>query len=432
LSRAAASADGPKNCGEPADRDGVLEPRSCFQVLPLLGLALCCAAPAARGETCAEPARAQGTVPWVALEAPAPDAELESPLPLIELRGRAGTAERLGLDLVLAIDASPSALYPSGRDLDGDGITARLRQPLGAGGALRPARWWTTDEGDTVLRAELAAARELLRRLDPQRDRVALLSFAARSRVRAALGPPARVRRALASLAVPLRRGGTDLASALRVGAGLLGDPARGQQQPPRARLLLLLSDGEATEPAPPAYARRAVLRSAQQAAARGIRIHALALGDNPDGAALLAELAELGGGRFAQVLRSGDAAQLLPAPPLGEIAALELHNRSAARPGRALRLFADGSFDGFLPLVPGANLLELRVRSRAGASCELQRRIHYTPGAARTAAELAPLRELRDALALRSLQPELAARARLRRLRIEPAPRARGVAAPD
>jgi len=375
--------------------------------------ALLCSASATAAEN-SPAALSHGESPlWIELHQPRPAEELHDPAGWAEVRGRAGEGRARGMDLVLLLDTSQSTLYPCGRDLDGDGITGELRRVRRPGGLLRSARRWTTDADDTVLRAELEAARRLLRQLDPERARVGLVSFAGRALVRAPPGHRDAALGALDEIRVGLRRGGTDLGAALRTGVQLLAAAPGGAEE--RLRVLVLLSDGEATAPTPSRYARRHALRTAERAAAAGIRIHTLGLGSSADGARLLAQLAELSGGQFSPLESVGDVVEQLPATPLAGIESVAMYNRSAARAGRAIRVFADGSFDGFVPLVPGRNELEISVRGHSGASRRLLRIVEHAPRAAGPAADLAALRSLRAKLRERSLESALAARARTR-----------------
>ena len=79
---------------------------------------------------------------------------------------------------------------------------------------------------------------------------------------------------------------------------------------------------------------------------------------------------------------------------------------------GRAVRLFPDGTFDGFAPLALGKNELRLRAVSEAGASLTITRWVTFEK-ALPDPEQLARLRKL---LELRTLETELAERARQKR----------------
>src|SRR5690606_19613278 len=187
--------------------------------IPLLALLLPCLLAAPR-------ASAQGE--WIEIEAPAPGAEVA--LPLVEVRGRAAPRGAASNDLVIAIDVSDSVLLPSGWDVDGDGPGGRAdawwaevygRDPVLAQRARE------SDLDDSVLMAEIAAARMLLDRLDLSRDRVALVAFSDAADVIAPLGSPrAALDAALDALPRELKRWGrgTNFGDAIAVAQRALGD----------------------------------------------------------------------------------------------------------------------------------------------------------------------------------------------------------------
>src|SRR5258705_531834 len=83
----------------------------------------------------------------IAVEPPASGATVGSGLGFVA--GRATSEVARLLDVVLVIDTSDSTEMPSGADIDGDGVV----------GAERTTRPVSSDEGDTVLAAEVAASR---------------------------------------------------------------------------------------------------------------------------------------------------------------------------------------------------------------------------------------------------------------------------------
>jgi uncharacterized protein YegL len=358
---------------------------------------------------------------WVELAAPGLEERVEGPIALAEIRGRAGQGSRTPLDIVLAVDTSLSTLYPSGRDVDGDGITGKLRGPgMRFGGSYRSLERWTTDPGDTVLAAELEAARRLLEHLEVERTRVGLMTFALRPRVRAELDRLDRTTAVLGGVRPRMEQGGTDLGAAVRAAVRMLTDDARDPAA--RSPILLLLSDGEPTFPSPELYARREALRAAERARDAGVRIFAFAVGADPDGASLLAGMAEVTGGEVMDASNAGDLLEQLPVARLAGIESIEIENLTSAAPARAVRLFADGSFDGFVPLEAGTNRIEVRVRTLHGECAQLQREITFSPRAASSEADLQALAELNERLSLHALESELAQRSRerMRRIRIQ------------
>jgi hypothetical protein len=162
------------------------------------------------------------------------------------------------------------------------------------------------------------------------------------------------------------------------------------------------------------------------------VRIHAFALGADEAGAELLGSLADLTGGELTETPSVGELIEHLPHARFAGIDAIQIENRTAERPGRGVRLFADGSFDGFVSLVPGSNRIEIRVHTRSGARYSVEREVMFAPRPATSEADLAELDALNRLLEVRALESELAERVhereRQRRLSIS-VPAAAGAA---
>ncbi|HEX2484504.1 MAG TPA: vWA domain-containing protein [Myxococcota bacterium] len=371
-------------------------------------------------------ARRAGAELRVDLDAPAP-AVSESPLGLVEVRGRGGAGGARGHDVAIAIDVSDSTTAPSGVDLDGDGpqgrTSAALLQSLRAAGAdetdLR--RLEHLDLDDSILFAELAAAETLLGRLDPSGFRVALIAFSDRARVLAPLGShPEALRRALATLRVEFWRDlrGTNFEAAIRAAVAELApasDPARGTlaapKAQPRERSLLLLSDGVPTLPPHGNRPSQFAIEAAQDAALAGVRIYTYALGPEAEGGLeLYRAIAATTGGRFEHLARPADAIARLRRVDLANLASVEIVNETSGEPGRAVRTFPDGSFDGFVRLVPGSNRLRITAVAGNGSRATVRREVRFTPAAdgAVPPALATRQRELLEELRRRTAEVEL------------------------
>ena len=71
-------------------------------------------------------------------------------------------------DVILVLDTSRSTIDPTGADINGNGIVGKPY--LGRIGSIFDVG--STDPGDSILAAEVAAARQLLRGFDPRSTRV--------------------------------------------------------------------------------------------------------------------------------------------------------------------------------------------------------------------------------------------------------------------
>jgi hypothetical protein len=243
--------------------------------------------------------------------------------------GLAGTEVGRGtprLDLALAVDVSGSARAASGIDVDGDGV-AGVNPRLDPGLASEyPAEVLSTDPGDSVLAAQLAALRALLARLRAGAAdvRLAVVAFSGHADPETGLqtGPPEQNAELLAPLggleaaeaaldAIAGRgaAGGTDFSAAIRTARAALCDaPAR----PGAERRLLLLTDGVPSLPyglvnrADPSDVS-AALTAARQAQACGVRIDVFAIGLGATGDPFAArEIARITGGVYRPIRAAG------------------------------------------------------------------------------------------------------------------------------
>jgi hypothetical protein len=333
------------------------------------------------------------------------------PIGLLEVQGWAGASSEDRHELVIAIDVSRSTGLPSGADVNGNGKTGRVlrssRDPLRVATPQRRC----TDSGDTVLAAEIAGARRLIERLDPKRTRVGIVIFSGGARVIAPLGSShAEIGAALSELAADLLPfGTTDLAAALRTAtrAVLDGAPSSGAKA---HRALILLSDGTPAGWEPVEKAAAETLEAALEAAERGIRIHTFAIGTEAmEGTDVFARISSRSGGQFVAVEKPADIALRLSQLKLTRLAEVVLRNVTTGEPGRATRLFPDGSFDGVVGLVPGRNRISVTARGPGGVEQFAERIVLFERRELRDAADLQATREKLAWLRRRTLETELA-----------------------
>ena len=170
-------------------------------------------------------------------------------------------------------------MFPSGVDLDDDGVIGELRgsvknsaagpgrsasmPKVGYGGELADLsgavmrsgnawrmhpRNWTTDRDDTIAEAQLAAARVLIEGLGPRRNRIGVVTYTTRARVRRDLGTAGEALEAIEKIRANGSVPNTSVAAALRQSRLLLtkeADPTGERQQ-----AVLLFTDGRPTFPA--------------------------------------------------------------------------------------------------------------------------------------------------------------------------------------
>lgn len=334
-------------------------------------------------------------------------------------RGHGGQWESALQDVIIAIDESPSAFQPTGTDLDGDGEIGRPRK-LDLLGML-PA---STDPDDAVICAELLAARALIRQLDPKTTRVGILTFSDKTRVLAPLGPPDAALGWLDEYEVQAYPSRTSLSIALQ---GTLDAFFEFREQAVRRqRTVLLLSDGQPTAPSQ-ALGERQALETAAKMGELGIPVQAFALGQaaraNSD---FYRELAESSGGKFIPLENPADVVGELANLRFSGLDDVRIESAPSGQPGRAVRVFANGSFDGYVPLAEGKNLITITGKMESGKTITATRTVFFERPSHPTPADDLAARELRESLQERNVEIELLAEMRragptqMRRLTVE------------
>ncbi|MDH3686041.1 MAG: VWA domain-containing protein [Myxococcales bacterium] len=350
---------------------------------------------------------------WVRVSDPVSQ-DTEVDLPVVAVSGYAGARSRRGQDLVIVVDVSDSTLEWAGVDLDGDGpngatdpllVDWLLRQPDVSERLVE--RVQEEDFDDSVLMAELAAAYELIDRVDPRLFRVGLVAFSGHAWLVTPLGA---TRSELIDGLDHLRwnffygSGGTDFVDAVRVSAAALDPPvppddlgaarteapaAEGEDEVLADRAILFLSDGAPTGVAGRSKAEESALAAAREAADRGIRVFTYAIGPQAIQALdVYRGMAELSGGRFEKIERPADAVPALRSVDLTDVAELSVENLTTGGAARAVRLFPDGSFDGMVELSEGANRLRFTALAHNGSQDVAERRVLYAAPENLTAAE--------------------------------------------
>jgi len=301
-------------------------------------------------------------------------------------------------DVVFVIDTSGSTSEPTGQDINGNGQVGQAK--LGGVGTLFGLG--TTDPGDSILAAEIMAARQLLQSLDPRSTRVAVVSFAG-----VVAGDPRGFRQRVVRPAVteePLTTDYQRIDAALsrifqrgpdgmtHMAAGvdqatieLLGlRGALSQRDPDSDKVVLFFTDGQPTLPYEglPAENVRAVLRAAERARRGSIRIHSFALGPSAlEGPIAPVEMASITEGYFTPVRSPGDLVQVVEIIRFTDIEAIEVRNLTTEQGADHVQLNADGSWSALVPLAAGRNRLEVVARADDGRSERQELELQYAPG---------------------------------------------------
>jgi len=313
-------------------------------------------------------------------------------------RALAVSGESPRLDVVIVLDTSLSTIDASGADINGNGVVGRpLVGRRGPGFDERGS-----DPGDSVLAAEVAGARLLLRGLDPRRTRLALVTFAGdapgvrawrtagqrpepASTVEPLTLDHARIDRALSEVLGQEPSGSTHMAAGVDQAARELLAAAGASAASGSQKVVVFLTDGQPTLPYGPASERDnvlAVLDAADRAARADVRIHSFAIGpDALEGPVAAVEMAARTGGSFTPVPRPGALVELMRDVHFTGLSDVALRNATTGAEARPFRLAADGSWIGFLKMVPGRNLIEVAARAEAGTDALHILEVHLDPG---------------------------------------------------
>ncbi len=304
-------------------------------------------------------------------------------------------------DVMIVIDTSRSTIDPTGADINGNGSIGKPY--LGRVGSIFDVG--STDPGDSILAAEVAAARQIVRGLDPRTTRLGLVTFAGeppggsggifggRPPLPAVTLEPltneyARIERALDHVLASEPDGSTHMAAGVdQATIELLG--LRGGQSRTNAKsekLVLFFTDGQPTLPYGPGFEAdnvRAVLRAASRAARAEIRIHSFAIGpDALDGPVATVEMASRTDGYFTPVRHPGDLVEVVEEVSFANLENVTLRNLTRKQDAAFFRSTADGAWAGLLELAPGKNLIEVLATATDGTNSSRTLEVLMEPGA--------------------------------------------------
>jgi Mg-chelatase subunit ChlD len=387
------------------------------------------------------PAAARAGAVTIRVDSPASGSVVESELHMAELEGLASAQGEgsQGYDVMIVLDVSKSTQSASGADVDEDGLVGEdPHLGLFAPGEY-PEDVYSTDPEDTILHAEVKAARILVDGLDPARVRVGLVTFsgevdletgAQRSADQrdATLQVPltqdfAQVRGALARVLARGPNGATNFAAGIRLAtqelAGLSGATSR--PRPGAKPVILFLTDGVPSFPSGLATVSdpgdlEAAVSAARVAQAAGIRINTYAVG--PDALAkpkAATEVARVTLGTYTPVLEPGAIVAALQSVSFANVEDVGVVNLTTQESAPDVRLKPDGSFQAFVPVREGRNRVLVNALASDGSEANFELEFDFQVAEKKgleKQAELARLRKLNDEL-IRHLEAERIKRAR-------------------
>ena len=300
--------------------------------------------------------------------------------------GRSGN-----VDIFLVIDVSGSTALYSGADLgDADQPPESTGFPtpqisiggFGLGGP--PIR----NPRNSVLAAEVAAARRLLLQLNHETTRVGVVSFSDRANLLQPLTHDfERVRKVLADVLRSGSYGGTNMVEAIRLGISELMGFGTSERRTDAIKVQFLLTDGFPTLPI--GESKRMTpedvaltINAARLSGKAGIKVHVFALGEE----ALSYPRAAIGiakesGGTYTPVVRPADALAVLENISVVGVDYVQVVNQTIGQKATQLRLAADGFFSSAVPVTEGKNQIDVLARASDGANGRESITIYYQSG---------------------------------------------------
>ena len=343
----------------------------------------------------APPAIAADGAVRILIESPRSGEQVQNKVHQAPIRGTAVAAgERPALfDVMIVIDISGSTKVASGVDVDGDGEVGINPQFELLPAGTYPEDTVSTDPGDTILAAEIAAADALIANLEPGgRIRVGIITFSGEMNdqgmrksydqqdawVEVPLTSDyTAARRRLQAILARGPYGGTNFAAGLRAAiselAGLGG--SRSQPRPDAKRVVLFLTDGIPTFPigagsvADPGDIE-AALTAARLAHKAGITVNTYALGPNALTNPFAAtEVARITLGNFLPVQNPGNIVSFLQGVSFANVDDVVFTNLTTREVSYDVSLMPDGSFTGFVPVREGRNQVRVTALASDGSS---------------------------------------------------------------
>lgn len=304
------------------------------------------------------------------------------------------------VDIVFVVDVSGSTIQYAGVDfgdsaqLPENSASSSFPQPQITifGGAVGIGRPPLRNLRNSILAAEVGSARRLLLQLNAQTTRVGVITFGEDARL---LQPLTQdfdlVRRALDDILRAGPYGGTNMVEGIRLGIKELIGIGTSPKKPDAVKVQILLTDGFPTLPI--GGSRRVTpedtnlaINAASLAGKAGIKVHVFALGEEALSYPRAAYgIAKESGGTYTPISRPADVLAVLDNMSVVGVGYVQVTNETTGQKAAQLRVAADGFFSSALPVVPGANRIQVFARASDGSSGQDTITVHYQPGGQRS-----------------------------------------------
>jgi Mg-chelatase subunit ChlD len=345
------------------------------------------------------PQVAGGVEPKVQILSPKEGSRLAQEENTILVSGKVGspTARSENVDIMLVIDISGSTALYAGADF---GDVGQLPDSGGSGGFGRPQ---ITIGGfglgglgmpsfrnlrNSVLSAEVVAARRLLGQLNSQTTRVGIITFSEGARILQPLTHNFdQVRRGLDDILRAGPYGGTNMVEGIRTAIKELMGLGASEKRTDAIKVEFLLTDGFPTMPI--GGGRQVTqqdtdlaINAARLAGKAGIKVHVFALGEE----ALSYPIAAVGiaresGGIYTPVSRAADVLAVVESISVVGVQYVQIINQTIGQKATQLRLAADGFFSSAVPVTEGRNQIEVSARASDGSIGRDSITVYYQSG---------------------------------------------------
>jgi Mg-chelatase subunit ChlD len=330
----------------------------------------------------------------VQIESPKAGATINQEQNLVFVSGKVTTtaARSANVDIMLLLDASGSTARYAGIDLAGmdqlpeSGSGSNTPQIFIGGMSVGgPA---TRNLRNSILAAEVIAARRLLMQLNSETTRVGLVSFGERAKLIQPLTHEFdRVRLALDEVYKAGPYGGTNMVEGIRTGITELMGMGSSEKKTDAVKVEFLLTDGFPTMPigggksATPQDTDLAI-NAARLAGRAGIKVHVFALGEEALSFPRAAVgIAKQSGGTYTPVSRPVDILSVVENISAVGVDYVQIVNQTSGQKASQLRVAADGFFSAAVPAIEGRNQIDVFARASDGSNGKDSVTINYQSG---------------------------------------------------
>ena len=285
----------------------------------------------------------------------------------------------VNVDIFLVIDVSGSTLMYAGANLgeaDQPPDSSGFGMPQISIGGRTIGRPQVRNVRNSILAAEVAAARRLLLQLNSQTTRVGVLTFSEGAKLMQPLTYDFdQVRRVLDDILRTGPDGGTNMVEGIRMAITELMGLGASQRRTDAIKVQFLLTDGFPSLPigggkrATPEDSDLAI-NAARLAGRAGIKVNVFALGEEALSYPRAAVgIAQESGGTYTPVLRPADALAAVENISAVGVDFVQVVNQTMGQRATQIRLAADGFFSSAVPVVEGQNRIEVVARASDGST---------------------------------------------------------------